>query len=556
MASFFAQTKITDPERIFGRERDLEVLSEYAASLTQIQIIGARRFGKTTVSLCLETKLRNDEASNVYPIYTDVKTARIKGTANFYRYLIAVLTSRLCADKVFTSRQKFGMTTIKPSCEYIKVFSELTSCPDAYLVDTFVKLASFFADKMNKTILVIFDEYEYMAKSTIDNLDGFMPLRDFSTDYLDSGVRPFIFWLVGARPWGFFVRENKLSNVDVIGGSGEFNNVEIEHYLKPISKDSFLSFWQSRCDEFFQNPSEEKSFIASYANQVYECISGIPFYGSSVAHYLKANKSYPDYTVIKSHLDEALRIFDSTTVSYLRSLCKPQVSIQDDQFDLLSNYGLICVSEDGICSLSMSYLRDYLIKKFPIIESKGEDSVRSTKKDSVIGKLVDSIDLIIENINETCRNKGRDPIFAPTEEERRNREVLKRVCSNEEDFGHLLETLAKVYYERSKAWDPVKSDNVPGYRLAELEAGCKPIYKSRQFFQVLEPLRTYYAAHLRDKVDRKNPYQIDKGPALAILQGHKNEPDTPDQWYQLQLKLLQLFKAELNTVKQKVMNLP
>ena len=555
MASFFAQTKITDPERIFGRERDLDVLSEYASSLTQIQIIGARRFGKTTVSLCLETKLRNDEESNVYPIYTDVKTARIKGTANFYRYLIAVLTSRLCTDKVFTSRQRFGMTTIKPSCEYIKVYDDLTSCPDAYLVDTFVKLNSFFADKMGKTILVIFDEYEYLAKSTIDNLDGFMPLRDFSTDYLDSGVRPFIFWLVGARPWGYFVKENKLSNIDVIGGSGEFNNVEIEHYLKPISKDSFLNFWQSRCDEYFKSSSDEKSFISSYANHVYESISGIPFYGSTIAHYLKAHKSYPDYTVIKSHLDEALRIFDNPTVSYLRSLCKPQVSIQNDQYDLLNNYGLIKVSEDGTCSLSMSFMRDYLIKKFPIIESQGEDSARSSDKSSVIAKLVKSIDLAIENINDTCRNKSRKPVFGPTEEERKIREVMQRVCSNEEDFGHLLENLSKLYYERSKAWDPAKNDNVPGYRLAELEAGCKPIYKSRQFFQVLEPLRTYYAAHLRDKVDRKNQFQIEKGQALEILQGHKNEPDSPEQWYQLQLKMLQLFKMELNTIKQKVMNL-
>lgn len=558
--AFFAQTKIVDPEKIFGRDHDLQVLSQYAESLTQIQIIGARRFGKTTVSLCLETKLRNDEDSTVYPLYTDVKTAGIKGTANFYRYLIALLVSRLHADRLFRSRQKFGMVTIKPSGEYLKVYSDLVLCPDAFMADALIKLVSFFADKIKKTFLVIFDEYEYMAKSTFDSLDGFMPLRNFSTDYLASGVRPFIFWLVGARPWGYFVKENKLSNVDVIGGSGEFNNVEIEHYLTPISKESFLLFWQSRCNEFYNKPlngsiEKERDLVSSHADKVYESISGVPFYGSSVAKFLKANKSYPDYTLIKSHLDEAMRIFDNATVSYMRSLCTPQVTIKGDEYDVLEKYGLIKVSDDGICSLSMEFLRDYLIKKFPIVESHKEDSACSTNKASDIGRLVDSIDLVIENINETCRNKSREPIFAPTEEERRNREVLKRVCTNEEDFGHLLETLAKVYYERSKAWDTVKADNVPGYRLAELEAGCKPIYKSRQFFKVLEPLRTYYAAHLRDKVDRKNPYQIDKGPALAILQGHKNEPDTPDQWYHLQLKMLQLFKVELNTVKQKVMNL-
>ena len=148
MAVFFSQAKITDPSELFGREADLTTLKEYAESLTQIQIIGARRFGKTTVSLCLETLLKNCSTTNVYPVYTDVKTARIKGTSNFYRYLTAILASRLSSDKVFRSRQKFGMVSIKPSSDYLKIYTELTSQDDAYMVDTFIQLCSYFASRI------------------------------------------------------------------------------------------------------------------------------------------------------------------------------------------------------------------------------------------------------------------------------------------------------------------------------------------------------------------------------------------------------------------------
>lgn len=560
MASFFPQTKISDPTKAFGREADLAKLVEYAESLTQIQIIGARRFGKTTLSLCLETQLRNSATTNVYPLYIDVKTAGIKGTADFYRCLIAVLVSRLSSDRAFRTRQRFGTITIKPTCEYLKAFTELRSQPDVYMANTFIELCSVFAEKLRKTILVIFDEYEYMAKSAFDNLDGFMPLRNFSTEYLRSGLQPFFFWLVGARPWGCFVKENKLSNVDVIGGSGEFNGIEIEHYLAPISKDSFLKFWESRCNEYYdeqlnEEKSQEKNLIMSHGTKVFDSVSGVPFFGSSVAKHLKATRVFPDYTVIKSHIDETLQIFDKPTLSLLRSLCTPQSVSQNDEFNLLNNYGFLSISEDGICSLSMDFFKDYLLAKFPSIEQNITEPTSSNKRET-LEKMVDSIDELIEDINETCSNKKHPLIFEPTRQERKLRLAIMEPCTTEDDFGLFVVSLAKIYYERSKATNPNTKKTVPGYRLAELETGGVELYKSRQFFSALEPCRTYYSAHLKDKVERHNIHQLDIGDALLILQGHRNAPDSPESWFALQVKMLQLFIAELKIIKQKVYSLP
>ena len=561
MVEFFSQAKIKDANKLFGREDDLHKLLGYASDLTQIQIVGCRRFGKTTISMCVENELRSNPDSHVYPIYTDVKTESPQGTANFYRYLISKLVVRISTDGIFTEEKKFGRVTIQPCDNYKYVIEDLKEAKDAFMDDTFKKLVSFVAEKLQKTVLYIFDEYEHMAENTIDSLDGFMPLRDFSTERLESGIRPFFFWLVGARPWGEFVKEKRLSNVEVIGGSGEFNNVEIAVPLVPISKSAFTSFWNTRCEEYYSQYNddlhrEEKELLLSYEGKVYDAISGVPYFALSLAKYIRTEKTFPSYFVEKSHLDELVQMFSDSTVSLMRSLCSPKVVVENDDYNTLDQYGLISCDEEGKCIISMGFLRDFLIANNTIDDTltPTEPAVTTDKRDQ-IERLLDKINACIYNINETCRNKKHDPIFIPTGDDRDNDKRILRVCTSEEEFGQLLVTLTKIYYERSKKLDG-KGNSIPGQALAELEATNQYAYKNRKFFQVLETLRTYYGAHLKDTVERKNDYQLGIGEALLELQGHKNEPDSPEQWFHLQIKMLQLFLIELNTVKQKVNNLP
>lgn len=564
MAEFFSQAKISNPRHVYGRTEKMKKLLDYANSITQLQIIGARRFGKTTISLCVENALRQDQSSSIYPIYTDVKNDRIRGTANFYRYLIGKLIEKLYHDGIFTEEMTFGRVSLNPAESFIYSMEDLSSSPDAYMVDTFKKIVSYFAEKMNKTILVIFDEYEYMAETTFDNLDGFMPLRNFSTDPLDSGLRPFFFWLVGARPWGDFVKEKRLSNVEVIGGSGEFNNVEISVYIPPISREDFMSFWNDRCEEYYGEPDTEeiiaeKELLLSYGEKAYSSISGVPFYANSLAKFIKVEKSFPSYSIIKDNLSEMVNLFGESTKSLMRELCSPIFVPQNDDYNTLSDdgYGLITCNEEGKCMISMGFLRDFLMANYSKeMPTESNIPTATTKKSEQISQLLDEINRCIYNINETCRNKKHDRIFISTPDDRENDRRIMRVCSNEEEFGQLLITLTKIYYESSKKPNGKGRTSYPGQALAELETDNPLAYKKRKFFQVLEPLRTYYGAHLKDAVERKNDYQLEKGEALFELQGHKNEPDTPEQWFQLQLKMLQLFLIELNTVKQKVNNLP
>lgn len=565
MVDFFPQERISDPSKLFGRESDLRELINATETKTQLQIIGARRFGKTTIALCLETILRYNKDCGVYPLYTDVKKARIKGTADFYRYITAMLINRLSDDKVFRSKQKFGMISVRPHSDYLKVFSDLKKVPDSYMDDLFIRITKSFAEKLNKTILVIFDEFEYLAKSTFyDNLEGFYPLRDFSTDRLDSGLRPFFFWLIGARPWGSFVSENQLSKVDVIGGSGEFNGVEIEHYLSPIEKDAFLSFWQSRCNEYYENRKdeiEEKEKLLSLWEKVYDSVSGVPFYGSAVAKHVKSFGYFPDYTSIKSHLDEAIGIFDSHTLSYMRSLCSPKVIVKNDTFKLLQRYGFVRVSKDGTSCLSIGFLRDYLINKIPIRDAQPGKTEDAVDIEVVVSELVDDINELIKQINALYRTKRGKAVFDSPDQAVDDDKCLRKICRSQNDFKDFLSVVYLMFYERSKAKRPDIDKMVPGQLLFEVEQAASRLswrhwkdsveyYKNRDFFMIIEPLRAAYYGHIPEKVERlDNQYTVDE--ALEHLKGNSDPPEN-SEWPQLQVSILELFKNELGIIKREI----
>jgi predicted AAA+ superfamily ATPase len=69
----FSQIEITDPEKLFGRKELIDKLFALANRHDNVAIIGTRRFGKTCLLKCMETKLRQDNKSKSYPIYFDFK---------------------------------------------------------------------------------------------------------------------------------------------------------------------------------------------------------------------------------------------------------------------------------------------------------------------------------------------------------------------------------------------------------------------------------------------------------------------------------------------------
>ena len=86
---------INEPSILYGREQLLDNLLVAARLKQNINIIGARRFGKTCVLKTSCTLLKRLDNITVYPVYIDVKSSDIKGTAEVYRYMLGVLVESL-----------------------------------------------------------------------------------------------------------------------------------------------------------------------------------------------------------------------------------------------------------------------------------------------------------------------------------------------------------------------------------------------------------------------------------------------------------------------------
>ena len=114
---FNPKNEITNIAELFGREKEMQFLIGYAKRRSCVQVIGPRRFGKTSLLKCLESHFNTIEDSDIYPLYIDFTevASDVAGTANVYRYLISLVVSKISSEKRFDSVEQFRGVSISPS---------------------------------------------------------------------------------------------------------------------------------------------------------------------------------------------------------------------------------------------------------------------------------------------------------------------------------------------------------------------------------------------------------------------------------------------------------
>lgn len=555
----FKNTRLSQSGDLFGRKTDLQILISFAQKLNQIQIIGARRFGKTCLSLCLESELKSNPDSIVYPIFTDLKTDRIKHTKDVYNYLSSKIIAALSADGIITESITYeGIGSFSPNPDWHFVFLELSSVDNSLFL--FESLIYDMAERVNKTFLILFDEYEYMAKSAFDDIEDFMPMRAMADKPLPSGLFPLSYWIIGAVPWSDYVQENRLTNVPVIGGSGEFNGIGVPHYLSPISKDDFLDYWNNQCQLI--DDDKVRGVVRASGERAYTSSGGVFFYANAIANEIQVKGEYPDYTILRSHFVELSKILDDEQKKLLSQLVVPQVMATSDILRELEDYTLIERDQNNCYRIRIGFLSDYL--KAQDIQSSQEKVVQKSiatepettsekNKQKLVSEIVDRIDRIINNVNQTFKHKRGKHIFQYTSKRDKYIRSIRSCCVDFETFGKVADAMYKLYYESSKGPRIVidkdkgnkKKVSAPGQLIWDIPDHD---YRNRPFFKIIEPLRGYYAGHEPDFFDRSEN-QWDAGDALEYLQGSKNEPFEEEEWTDLQVSLLSAFEDELMTIR-------
>ena len=511
----FQVCDISEPSILFGREQLLSNLLIAAKLKQNVNIIGARRFGKTCVLRSSCTLLKRQDNLLVYPVYIDIKSSDIKGTAEVYRYLLGVLVESLYKDGIFTEPEVFGSVEIIPCNDWTEIAERLENLSAPRIQSVFQRLVYWLSELMDKTILFMIDEYEYLFKYALDRTSGFMKLRTMSSDVLSNGLRPFRFWLTGSTPWDQLISE--------VPGSGEANTINAVEYVTPIDQEAFTSMWKTECEMVEDN--DLKCLLLSHLGFAYEKSGGVPFYGKNViGSYILKNRVLPDYTVCQGYFQElSNKALNSGEYRILKELAiTPKKITPSNSFNNLKNKGIICIKSKDVYSIPIGFLKDFLLGE--ISDQKGKRQVMPETY-TLMKAITDQIELI----NKQRENYRKKAIFNPVMDISSLEYDLRTPCYTKEQLSDFTSALYKYYYERLKK----SKDEFGGFLFGKF-GKCVDIAR-----------HSIGGAH---EMDFFEPHEgrYTRADMLIEIMGSPDELSSSHEYYTFQLGMLKRFKETLD----------
>lgn len=514
----FENHTISNPEDLYGRESLLKKLTVLAKRKENTAILGARRFGKTCMLKSMHTLIRNSGNISVYPVYLDFKIADVHGTEAAYRYMISELVKLLFSDGVFTEPQTIGVKIINPTDDQLDIEEQLSGISATRIQALLERMIRFFAKKMNKTILFMIDEYEYLFKYGLDTPSGFFRLRDLSTTLIDDSLRPFCFWIAGVLDWDELC-------TDI--GSGELNPITAIEIVHPIEKDAFSKMWKTECELI--DDSAKKQIVLDCLDFAFEKSGGVPFYAKQIGAHLMRYDELPDYSISKSSFKETMnKTMKPAEMNILKALAlKEEHLLLSDALTSLKNRGWVIDKEDGAHAISIGFLKDYLAAELndPLME----------KSDTKSDLLAYQVFKLIENINKTQLNRGLDVIFKPPIEVVSFYKDLAIPCYSAERIQDFSNALYLIYFEWTKKERP--RELLPESFRNDINA---------QYVEVAR--HTIGRGHLIDDFVSQSG-KATKEDMLVAITGKVDEPYEPEEFYAIQIAFLERFKSSLEEIQ-------
>lgn len=509
---------IINPKDLYGRESLLKKLTVLAKRKENTEILGSRRFGKTCILRSMHTLIKEAGDISVYPVYLDFKIADVHGTDAAYRYMVSELVKSLFLDQIFIEPQTIGVQNVNPTDDQIDIEEQLSGISATRIQALLERMIRLFAKKMNKTILFMIDEYEYLFKYGLDTPSGFFRLRDLSTALIDNSLRPFCFWIAGVLDWDELC-------TDI--GSGELNPITAIETVHPIEKESFSKMWMDECNSIEDN--NRKQIVLDCLDFAFAKSGGVPFYAKQIGAYMMRNDNLPDYSICKSSFKETMsKTMKPAEMNVLKALAqKEEHLLLSDAVTSLKNRGLIVEKEDGAYSISIGYLKDYLAAE--INDSQVE------KNDTESGLLADQVFKLIENINKTQINRSQDVIFKLPIETVSFYKDLAIPCYSAERIQDFSNALYLIYFEWTKKERP--RELLPEPFRNDINA---------QYVDVAR--HTIGRGHLIDDFVSQSG-KATKEDMLVAITGKVVEPYEPEEFYAIQVAFLERFKCTLEDIR-------
>ena len=519
----FRTNGIDNPKFLFGRQEELKNLCDYAEGLHQVEIIGARRFGKTCLVKCFIMQYKDNPNRKAYPVYLDPYTDGIRGTASVYCYITAKIITNLYADGyIYETALNLDDYKITPNKKWEKVYKQLENIRDEIdQICIFDETVETFSKKMGQKFLLIFDEYE-KAIDAFDKIDGLLHIRELS----GKSSNPIIFWIVGASKWKKFIEG---SNKDV-RGSGVFNGVTQNQPVCPLGFSDFSEMWKYECSMITDDT--KRLALESIMKRVYSSSGGIPCYAKEIGATAFIEGEYPQYNRLSNHFAEIEKNLTDGDIKCLRSLLTSPVEYASSEIPTsiieLEYLGLIKNNGHNRYYIPCSFYADY-------IKADINENFISDAEESTIDTTIKDIIKTFYAINEKSKCEYGKYMFDSSNDTGILYESLRTKCDSREKAPNLVNSIYLLY------WEGAKENGVAGNKL--------PVFfKDSIFRKAMDRIRHVLGlAHQQDKLDTKHG-QIDKATALQVITGNSIEPQNPTDWLLFQKCMLNLFLQELKNL--------
>ena len=512
----FSQGTIEVLAELFGRTNLITKLRKYAERQDNVNLVGSRRAGKTCVLRTLQSTIKADPNSSIYPFYVDIKESGIKGnTCAVYRYLISIIVSDLNKDGIWAdSDLTISGITFSSQYYYEDVYEDPVLCEQSSnkMQSIFNNLVKKINTELGKTVLMLFDEYEKLMKYAFDEPAGFYRMRNMVNDRNLS----FTFIVAGHEKWDKVI--SKL-------GSGELNVVNVEEPIIPLNSREFHEMWAFECSKIAEQ--DLRGIVLNEESFAYEKSGGIPFFGKCIGAYLVVNRGLlPSYFDIS--LDEIVSSLDRDEKLLLQQMEKGVQVQLTPPLESLRIKGLV-VREGDSYRITMGFMKD-VIRSAEYVEQLRKST------ESPCQKLAMESVRLVETINATRKNKGFPYTFEPVNDSGSLEEDLRTPCTTKTDFEDFCAALYRNHFERSK--DRYPKDKLPNK--------CR----TNQFVQVVDVMRHAFGGHERDGFVPRDDWMT-LPEALKIVHGSSNEPYSAEDFSGMQVKMLGMYTKELHVILKK-----
>ncbi len=510
MEPFIVNNVIEDINSLYGRSKCIDALVSCVKRRENAGIIGARRFGKTSLLKSMLSYIESHPESNALPIYFDVKndfTGIHKDTPKVYYTLAAILAKKMCEMGILQE----GNYNISRRCildvstDLSDMIVQMSSWHSEYQTKAFFNLTDEVC-RLGKYVLLLLDEIDSLLLDALNTPSDFGRIRGAATDKSEK----LAFWIAGTSSW-----KSITTNI----GSPELNCGLEQIRLSSLEKKDFSAMWKYECSLI-----EDKGLchsLASLEDSVYVKTGGIPYYAKFIgSSFMNGTiRDMPDYSIVRDYLIE---IYESGFMSEpersaLKVLANGPRTFKDnlpDGITALESKGLIEVNDSEEYYIAFQYLADYVkaiesntvIDTLPDIEKRERDM------------LVDEIIRIRDAVNKAYKN---NPPFLTSTEDPIEFNNLRTLCRDESSLFAFATSLCKLYYEGSE-----KGNRLP--------VG----FFERDFLMMVRALR--------NKCDHREcePTQMENDKLFELI-NNGISPFSSGHFKNIQSKVLALFKDEL-----------